>query len=315
MKPSGTRVVFMGSPAFAVPSLAALVEAGYDVVAAVSQPDRPAGRGGALRPPDVKVAALRHGIAVLQPETLKDEVARSRLRAFAADLFVVAAYGKILARSVLDMPSRGCINVHASLLPRWRGASPIAAAILAGDEKTGVSIMEMAPAMDAGPVIATAPEPILPGDTTATLEARLAALGARTLVDVLPAWYDGDLQAVPQDDSQAIYCSLLRKEDGWLTSQMTAAEAERAVRAYDSWPGAYVQYKAKRLGIWRAHVEAGSEAVPPGSLLLVGRNPAIAFRDGLLVLDEVQRTGLRRQSGQDFVNGERGAPAPEVVLR
>lgn len=315
MKPASTRVVFMGSPAFAVPSLEALVEAGYDVVAAVTQPDRPAGRGGALRPPDVKVTALRHGIDVFQPETLKDEAARQRLRDFAADLFVVAAYGRILSRAVLDMPSRGCINVHASLLPRWRGASPIAAAILAGDDETGVSIMEMAPAMDAGPVIATAVEQMKSTDTTGALENRLAGLGARTLVDVLPAWYDGDLPAVPQDESSATYCSLIRKEDGWLSAAMTAAEAERAVRAYDPWPGAFVQYRGQRLGIRRAHVVPADAPPPPGTLLLVGRYPAIAFRDGLLVLDEVQRTGSRRQSGQDLVNGERGALAPEAALR
>ena len=315
MKPEGTRVVFMGSPAFAVPSLEALVEAGYNLVAVVTQPDRPAGRGGAVRQPEVKVAALRHGLEILQPETLKDESVRERLRALEPDLFVVAAYGRILPRAVLAIPSRGAINVHASLLPRWRGASPIAAAILAGDDKAGVSIMEMAPEMDAGPVIATAVEKIRPQDTTGTLEPRLAARGARTLIDTLPGWYDGDLPAVPQDDSLATYCSLIRKEDGWLSSSMTALEAERAVHAYDPWPGAFVQYRGQRLSIWRSHVQANTADTPPGALLVVGRQPAVALRDGLLVLDEVQRTGARRQSGHDFLNGERGAPAPEVGLR
>jgi methionyl-tRNA formyltransferase len=315
MKPGNTRIVFMGSPAFAVPSLEALVEAGYQVVAAVTQPDRPAGRGGVMRPPEVKQAATAHGIDVLQPETLKDTAARERLKDYSADVFVVAAYGRILARPVLGLPSRGCVNVHASLLPRWRGASPIASAILAGDAETGVSIMEMAPEMDTGPVIATAAEPIRPGDTTATLEDRLSRLGARTLIDVLPGWYRGEIRARPQDDAEASYCSLIRKEDGWLAASMTASEAERAVRAFNPWPGAYVLYKGHRLGIWRAHVEAGEGTPAIGTLLLVGRQPAIAFKDGLLVLDEVQRTGSRRQSGQDFVNGERGTPAMEVGLR
>lgn len=305
----------MGSPAFAVPSLEALVAAGYNVVAAVTQPDRPAGRGGALRQPDVKVAALRHGLDVFQPETLKDEAVREHLRDFRADLFVVAAFGRILPRFVLAMPSRGCVNVHASLLPRWRGASPIAAAILAGDAETGVSIMEMAPEMDAGPVFATASEAIAPTDTTGTLEPRLAALGARTLVDALPRWYDGHLPAVPQDDADVTYCSLIRKEDGWLSATMTAVEAERAVRAFTPWPGAFVHYRGQRLGIWRAHVRPSAAETAVGALLVVDRQPAIALRDGLLVLDEVQRTGARRQSGHDFLNGERGAPAAEVTLR
>jgi methionyl-tRNA formyltransferase len=304
----------MGSPAFAVPPLRALVEAGYRVVEVVTQPDRPAGRGGALRPPPVKQAGLELGLPVFQPETLKDPAARERLQGARADVFVVAAYGKLLAPAVLAMPGRGAVNVHASLLPRWRGASPIAAAILAGDAETGVSIMEMVKEMDAGPVIRRAALPVLPGDTTGSLEPRLSQLGARTLVEALPAWYDGQLRAEPQDASQATFCRILDKADGHLRADMTASEAERAVRAYHPWPGAFVLYRGERLAIWAARAADAPPGARPGQVVLVDRLPAVCFREGALVLDEVQRTGARRLSGRDFLNGERGAPAPEAGL-
>lgn len=314
MNPSEVRVVFMGSPLFAVPSLRALVREGYDVALVVTQPDRPAGRGGRLQPPEVKVAAEALGLNVLQPETLKDEMVREMLRGIGADVFVVAAYGKILPRAVLEMPSRGCVNVHASLLPRWRGASPIDAAILAGDAETGVSIMELVQKMDAGPVIAQARTPIGPYDTTESLEPRLAELGAETLVKTLPGWLDGSLVAQPQDEALVTTCTLIKKEDGFLRASMTGTEAERVIRAYRPWPGAYVMYNGERLMIWKAHVEAG-EAGAAGSLALRDRQPAIAFTDGWLVLDEVQRAGSKRLSGRDFLNGERGRIGGRVELR
>lgn len=316
MRPGKVRVVFMGSPAFAVPSLRALAAAGYRVEASVTQPDRPAGRGGRLAPPEVKVAALELGIPVLQFETLKGEAAREQIAGLGPDLFVVAAYGKILSRRMLAIPVRGCVNMHASLLPRWRGPSPVTAAILAGDAETGVSIMEMAPAMDAGPVIATARTPVLPADTTGTLSERLALLGARLLVEVLPGWYDGTVASVPQDEALATYCPLLKKEDGHLKRAMRAEDAERAVRGYDPWPGAFVLYRGERLAIWRAHVEAHArdEAAAPGQVVVREGSPGIAFEGGFLVLDEVQRAGSRRQSGRDFLNGERGKVEPVVTL-
>lgn len=303
----------MGSPAFAVPSLHALAAARYTVALAVTQPDRPAGRGGALRPPEVKLAARELGIDVFQPESLKDETAGQRLRSCEADVFVVAAYGKILPRAVLDIPRIACVNVHASLLPRWRGASPIAAAILAGDAQTGVSIMELVAKMDAGPVISRRAIPLDGSETTRSLEPRLAHLGAELLVEVLPPWLAGSLPARAQDESQATYCGLVKKEDGWLKRGMTAAEAERAVRAYDPWPGAYVLYREQRLSIWRAHVEPQSD-FEPGTLVVHGHAPAIAFREGLLVVDELQRAGSRRMPGSDFVNGERGRLERSVGL-
>ncbi len=304
----------MGSPQFAVPALRSLVEAGYRVCAVVTQPDRPAGRGGARRVPAVKLAAVEASITTFQPESLRGPELREALAALEPDLFVVAAYGKILPRAVLVIPRRGSVNVHASLLARWRGASPIASAILAGDRETGVSIMEMSAKMDAGPVIARSSTPVRDDDTTETLGARLAELGAQLLVDVLPAWYEGRLVAKPQDEALATYCPLLRKADGQLKANMTPAEGERAVRAYNPWPGCFISYRGERLAIWRAHAEEALEIPPPGTTVLLGKLPAVALRGGLLVLDEVQRTGSRRLSGHDFVNGERGVLAATMGL-
>jgi methionyl-tRNA formyltransferase len=226
MTPAATRVVFMGSPAFAVPSLNALAAAGYDITCVVTQPDRPAGRGGKLTPPEVKTAALAIGLPVLQPETLRDEAVRDALRAGEPHLFVVAAFGKILSTPVLRIPSRGCVNVHASLLPRWRGASPIAAAVRAGDPEAGVSIMEMVREMDAGPVISQSAIAVAADETTGSLELKLAGLGADELVRVLPAWFEGDIPAVPQDPAAVTFCGLIRKEDGQLRDE-AAGEVAR----------------------------------------------------------------------------------------
>lgn len=301
------RLAFFGSPEFAVPTLRALHAAGHDIALVVTQPDRPAGRGGRLQPPPVKSAALELGLSVVQPATMRDEGFRSTLREAGVDAGVVAAYGRLLPQAVLDLPRRGFVNVHASLLPRWRGASPIAAAILAGDQVTGVSIMEMVLQMDAGPVISQVEEPIRPDDTTGRLEARLAELGARELVRVLPGWLAGELQATPQDERLVTTCGLLRKEDGHLRASMTAAEAERAVRAYDPWPGAFVLFEGQPLRIWRGEVLAGeASAAEPGALRVVAGEPAVGFAEGWLALREVQRTGGRRIPGRAFVAGLRG---------
>ncbi|MDE2933812.1 MAG: methionyl-tRNA formyltransferase [Chloroflexota bacterium] len=314
MNPSATCTVFMGSPEFALPSLRALVAAGYDVRLAVTQPDRRAGRGGRMRAPAAKVEAERLGVPVFQPQSFRDPEAVAELAAVEPDLIVVAAYGRILPRAVLDLPRHPVVNVHPSLLPRWRGPSPVAAAILAGDRETGVSIMELVPEMDAGPVLAARPFPVAPTDTTASLEARLADEGAELLVETLPAWLDGDLRAVPQDDSLVTVCPLLEKDHGHLAARMTAPEAERAVRAYDPWPGAFVTYNGDRLGIWHAHIgDAGDELVA-GDLTVLAGKPAVAFREGVLVLDEVQRSGSRRVSGEAFLNGERGRLARSAGL-
>ena len=306
MKPSEVRTVFMGSPEFALPALRALAGAGYDLRLVVTQPDRRAGRGGRVRAPAAKVEAERLGIPVFQPRSLRDPEAVAEIAAVEPDLIVVAAYGRILPPDLLDLPRHPVVNVHPSLLPRWRGPSPVAAAILTGDRETGVSIMQLVPEMDAGPVLAARSFPIAPTDTTASLEARLAEEGAELLVEALPAWLDGELQAVPQDESLVTVCPLLEKDDGHLGAGMTAREAERAVRAYDPWPGAFVTWNGDRLGIWRAHVGDAGEDLLPGDLTVLAGKPAVAFREGVLVLDEVQRSGSRRIPGDAFLNGERG---------
>ena len=314
MKPSEVRTIFMGSPEFALPTLRALAAEGYDLRLAVTQPDRRAGRGGRVRSPAARVEAERLGVPVFQPGSLRAPEAVARLAAAEPDLIVVAAYGRILPRTVLDLPRYRVINVHPSLLPRWRGPSPVAAAILAGDGATGVSIMELVPKMDAGPVLAARPFPIAATDTTGALEARLAGEGADLLIETLPGWLAGDIQPVPQDEALVTTCPLLEKVHGHLRAAMTAVEAERAVRAYDPWPGAFVAYKDDRLAIWRAHVgDAGDELIPGDVTVLAGK-PAVAFREGVLVLDEVQRSGSRRVAGEAFLNGERGRLASSAGL-
>lgn len=307
------RVVFMGSPEFAVPSLRALVEAGHTVTLAVCQPDKPAGRGGRLQAPPVKVAAEALGIEVFQPERLRDEAVQARLAAADADVFVIAAYGKILPQAVLDLPRHGCLNVHASLLPKWRGPSPIVAAVLAGDTVTGVSIMSLVRKMDAGPVLSTVEMPIEPSDTAGALEARLAEAGAQELVRVLPSWLAGAVTPKEQDEVAATYCHLITKDAGWLRASMTAAEAERAVRAYNPWPGASVGYGGQRLAVWQASI-AGAEPAAPGTARVIERAPAVAFDDGWLKLEVVQRPGGKRLTAQQFLAGERGAFGPAVEL-
>ncbi len=313
-QPSAVRTVFMGSPEFALPTLRALAAAGYDVRLAVTQPDRRAGRGGRRRAPPAKAEAERLGVPVFQPESPRAPEAVAALAAAEPDLIVVAAYGRILPRAVLGIPRRPVVNVHPSLLPRWRGPSPVAAAILAGDRTTGVSIMELVPQMDAGPIVAARSFPIAPDDTTGALEARLAEEGAALLIETLPAWLAGDIRAVPQDESRVTTCPLLEKAHGHLRADMTAREAERAVRAYDPWPGAFVTYEGERLAVWRAHVGDPGDELLPGDLTVIAGKPAIAFRDGVLALDEVQRSGSRRVSGEAFLNGERGRLARSAGL-
>ena len=261
------RIVFFGSPEFALPSLDSLIASEHEVVAVVTQPDRPAGRRHVLTPPPVKVAALDHGLPVLQPPRVSDEDAVEALRALEPDVFVVAAYGQILRQRVLDIPKRGCLNVHASLLPRHRGASPVAAAILAGDERTGVTIMEMVRALDAGPMVATVEEPILPSDTTGSLEARLAQAGARRLLEVLEPWASGELVAVPQDDTQATYAPQHKRSDARIDWTRSAVDIWRAVRAYSPWPVAHTTLEGQELRVLEAWPLPDASHGEPGTVL------------------------------------------------
>lgn len=297
------RLVFMGSPDFAVPVLEALARQ-YTIVGVVTQPDRPAGRGRQLRPPPVKVCAEQLGLAVLQPERLRDPDAMAQLRAWAPDLIVVAAFGQILRPDVLELPPHGCLNVHASLLPRWRGASPIQAALLAGDTQTGVTIMKMDAGVDTGPILAQRVAPIAPDDTAASLSSRLASLGAELLIETLPAYLSGSLQPTPQPAQGVTYAPLLKKEDGRLDFHKTAHELERQVRAMNPWPGAWFEWRGAPINVWRAHV--WNDLSPAtGRHLIVAGYPAIGCGEAVLVLDEVQPAGRKPMSGKAFLAGAR----------
>lgn len=293
----------MGSPEFALPALKALYDH-FTVVGVITQPDRPAGRGRALLPPPIKTLSLQLGLPVAQPARLRDPEAVEQLQAWQPDLIVVAAYGQILRPVVLDMPPHGCINVHASLLPRWRGASPINAAILHGDSETGITIMQMDPGMDTGPILSQRSIPIQPDDTAGSLIPRLSELGGELLVETLPAYLSGDLVPQPQDDALATPAPMLKKIDGLLNFSTTAADLERQVRAFHPWPGAYTNLNSQPLKVHRARAVEKSSA-SPGQVVVHDSFPAIGTSQGLLLLEELQPAGKRSMSGKDFLLGAR----------
>jgi methionyl-tRNA formyltransferase len=298
------RVVFMGTPDFAVPSLQILVEK-YHVVGVVTQPDRPAGRGRRLQPPPVKVVAEAAGIPVYQPASLRREEAAVPLREWQPDLIVVAAYGQILRPHVLNLPPHGCLNVHASLLPRWRGASPIQHAILAGDAETGVSLMKMDAGMDTGPVYVQEKLAIAPDDTAATLHDRLALLGGQLLGTHLDAILDGRLPPTPQDDGQATYAPLIKKEDGRLDWHEPTAQLARRVRAMTPWPGAFTTWQGKILKIVEARAiePAGLPVGQPGEVVGSHETAVVLTGEGGLQLQQVQLEGKRPVAMAEFLRG------------
>lgn len=298
------RLVFMGTPEFAVPSLKALHRRTH-VVGVVTQPDRAAGRGRKRVLPPVKVFALEAGLPVIQPQKLREPEAMAQLAAWAPDLIVVAAFGQILKPAVLALPRHGCLNVHASLLPRWRGAAPVAAALLAGDAETGVTLMQMDAGLDTGPTLARHAEPIQPNDTAGTLTARLAEAGAALLIEALPASLSGALTPVPQDASSATYAPQLKKEDGRLAFTPAASELERRVRAFDPWPGAFAVWAGGPLKVRRAAVMTGAFG-PPGTVVGTERGPAVACGADALLLVEVQPAGKQPMPAADFARGARG---------
>jgi methionyl-tRNA formyltransferase len=298
------KVVFMGTPPFSVPSLQTLLGA-YNVVGVVTQPDRPAGRGRQLQPPPVKVAAEAAGIPVYQPASLRREEATVPLREWQPDLIVVAAYGQILRPNVLDLPPHGCLNVHASLLPRWRGASPIQHAILAGDAETGVSLMKMDAGMDTGPVYVQEKLAIALDDTAATLHDRLALLGGQLLGTHLDVILDGRLPPTPQDDSQATYAPLIKKEDGRLDWHEPAAQLARRVRAMTPWPGALTTWQGKMLKIVEARPvgPAGLPGGQPGEVVGSHETAVVLAGEGGLQLQQVQLEGKRAVAMAEFLRG------------
>ncbi|HEX2697213.1 MAG TPA: methionyl-tRNA formyltransferase [Anaerolineales bacterium] len=298
-----TRVVFMGSPDFAVPSLQALARH-YHVAGVVTQPDRQAGRGRELKSPPVKTLALDLGLPIIQPEKLRAPEAMEQLRLWAPDLIVVAAFGQILRPEVLALPPRGSINVHASLLPRWRGAAPIQAALLTGDSQTGVTIMQMDKGVDTGAMISQSAIPIEGDDTGGSLFEKLSHLGADLLIETLPLYISGELQPQTQDESRASYAPMLKKEDGLLDFTRPADELVRRVRAFNPWPGAFMDYNGTILKIHRAHAESGKASA--GQRLIYRNQAAVGARGGLLILDEVQPGGKKSMSGQSFLAGAHG---------
>jgi methionyl-tRNA formyltransferase len=299
------RVVFMGTPSFAVPTLQALARSEHSVVGVVTQPDRPAGRGRKMVESPVKQFAREAGLPVIQPQKLREPEVQSQLKNWNPDLIVVAAFGQILRPAVLDLPPHGCLNVHASLLPRHRGAAPIPAAIIAGDDKTGVTIMQMDVGLDTGPLLAQRRETIRPDDTTLTLSERLSGLGARLLIEVLPDYLAGKLAAQPQDEAYATYAPRLKKEDGHLDFAQPAAALERRVRAFAPWPGAFALWEGQPFKLLRAEaLREGSGS--PGSVFATDRGPAVVCGLGSLLLLEVQPAGRRAISAIDFARGARG---------
>jgi methionyl-tRNA formyltransferase len=302
LTPMSPRLVFMGSPDFALPSLEALIAA-FDVVGVVTQPDRQAGRGRKPVVPSVKAAAEAHHIPVYQPVRIRAPEAVAQLRAWAPDLIVVAAFGQILSQEVLDLPEHGSLNVHASLLPRWRGASPIQQAILNGDTQTGLTIMKMDAGLDTGPILAQSVTAIAPGETGETLSDRLAAMGARLLVETVPGYLSGRIAPAAQPEGGVTYAPLLKKNDGLLTFDQTADELVRRVRAFDPWPGTFLPFDGGRLKVRRA--EAISAAARPGKQMVFEGFPAVGTTGGTFVLREVQPEGKKPMSGDAFLLGAR----------
>lgn len=300
------RIVFAGTPEFSVPPLQALIDAGHAPCAVYTQPDRPAGRGRRLRASPVKQLAERHGLPVHQPESLRAAGARHALADLEPDLMVVVAYGLILPQAVLDIPRRGCVNIHASLLPRWRGAAPIQRAILAGDSETGVCLMQMEQGLDTGPVLARAATPIHDDDTGGSLHDRLSLIGASLLVQSLDALLDGSMPAVPQDDAQACYAAKLDKTEARIDWAESAVSIQRRIAAFNPWPVAETRRNGDRLRLWRARVDdpdrMSDEA--PGTLLSVARDGIrVACGRGVLRLLSLQADGGRALEVAAFLNG------------
>lgn len=301
------RIVFMGTPEFAVPSLEHLVLNQYQVVAVYTQPDREAGRGRPLVSSPVKQAADALGLTVVQPVKLKDARVVAQLAAFEPDVIVVAAYGEILPLAVLDIPTHKCINIHPSLLPKYRGASPVAGAILAGDEFAGVSLMLMDAGLDTGAVLAQAQVAISRRDTTGSLTAKVALVAAQLLEEALPLWVAGELILRPQDEAEASYTAMLAKADGEIDWSRPALEISRRVRAFQPWPGCHTAWRGKQLKIIDAVPLTGGENGEVGQVLALDHEEAVLgvnTGSGILGLLQVQLEGKRAMLAEEFLRGQ-----------
>lgn len=307
------RLIFMGTPDFAVGTLAALVRAGHEVVLAVTQPDKPQGRKQTLVPPPVKEKALELGIPVFQPERVREPDAIQKIKEYEPELIVVAAFGQILPKELLELPKYGCINVHASLLPKYRGAAPIQWAILNGDDVTGVTIMRMDVGLDTGDMIAKTEVVIAPEDTGGTLFDRLAEAGAHLCVETIPSIVDGTAVYTPQDVQAATKVGMIKKQDGRIDFSRSAKMIECQVRGLNPWPSAYTFLAGKTLKIWAAEVCAGGDPGDAGKIAFIKKDCfGVQTGDGILVCKEVQLEGKKRMSAGDFLRGN--ALEPGMVL-
>ncbi len=312
------RIIYMGTPQFAVPALSALIEgaapgallpAGYEIATIITRPDKPAGRGRDIIFSPIKQAALEHNIPVWQPGSFKKAENSEALAMYGADLYIVAAFGQILPQKVLDQPRYGTLNIHASLLPKYRGADPIAEAILQGDKEAGVSIMKLDAGIDTGPVLLRRGIPLAEDETTRSLTAKLADLGAQALQEALPGWIAGTIIPEPQDEQRATHTHMLKKEDGALNWQLPASVLARQVRAYDPWPSTYTHWKGKLLKILKAQartVEMRAD-IPPGTVRTqedTGHQVlAIVTGSGLLLVKQLQLEGKKAMSAEEFLRG------------
>ncbi|HEV8540238.1 MAG TPA: methionyl-tRNA formyltransferase [Nitrospiraceae bacterium] len=299
------RIVFMGTPEFAVPSLKALLRSDDSVGGVVTQPDRPKGRGGALAAPPIKLLSLQHGLPLLQPAKMKDPAFLDALRAWKPDCIVVTAFGRILPPAILAIPPRGCVNVHASLLPKYRGAGPIQWAIINGERETGITTMLMDEGMDTGPMLLQEATPILPGDTAGSLSARLADIGGRLAVETLRRVKEGTVSPRPQDHAQATMAPLLKKEDGLIDWTMAALAIANRIRGMSPWPGAYTYAKDDRLTIWKAApIEGQGNATKPGTIVEVKKDAIlVAAGTGQLAITEIQPANSRRMNVAQYLPG------------
>jgi methionyl-tRNA formyltransferase len=300
------KVIFMGTPAFAVASLERLAESdSLEIIAVYTQPDREVGRGQKIGESPVKKFAMSRGLRIMQPVSLKNADAVSQMEALSPDVAVVSAYGKIIPETFLALPKYGCLNIHPSLLPKYRGATPIPSAILNGETVTGISVMLLDPGMDTGPVLKQREEVISGGDTAETLSERLAKAGAELLMDVLPAWLEGKIVPMPQDDSQATYTKVISKEDGKIDWDTGAIDIWRRIRAFQPWPGCFTTWEGRNLKIAGA-LPLDMPSSEPGKVILVEGPVSVGIEcgRGVLGLTRVQMEGKKQMSVEEFIRGQ-----------
>ena len=299
------RIIFMGTPEFAVPVLDALTQTNHKIVGVYTRPDKPAGRGNQLQSSPIKRLAESRDLAIFQPPTLRKPETVAELRYLAPDVIIVAAYGLLLPPDILAIPPRGCVNTHASLLPKYRGAAPISAAILNGDPETGITLMQMEAGLDTGPILAQCAVPIGDEDTTATLTTKLASNAAGLVIEYLPRLLAGEITPQPQDSARATMVKTIRKEQGLIDWTQSAVEISRRVRAFNPWPSAFTFWNGAQLKILSAHPSVQVIAGEPGQVIAWGKEIGVATGDGLLALREIQLAGKRALKIEEFVRGQK----------